>query len=327
PEFFHQDNDGQPITTVSAWSDVIDLKHPNPDLQNYLIDTLCNWVKMGVDGFRCDVAAIIPLSFWKEVKARVEAINPDIILLAESVHTKFIIERRQQGLIAHSDGELYQAFDLTYDYDIWQIWQASVEGRVPVRRYLEMLEFQKGIYPPQAIKMRCTENHDNSRIMALASNKIAANAWTAFEIFNKGAFLIYAGQEAGEIHTPSLFDIDKVNWNDYPLQGWLSNLINIKKSEIFINGIQKFHASAPAIQVSWVDENECLYGIFNTSGLSDTIPCQLPDGLYRDLITEEEIKINNQQLYLHNKSAIIFKTEPVSLPTPLKFDLLSFEIL
>jgi hypothetical protein len=326
PEFFHQDDLGNPISTIPYWSDIIDLKYPNPHLQDYLIDALCGWVERGVDGFRCDVAPIIPLSFWVEAKRRVEATNPDFFWLAESVHTKFVIDRRQQGLIAHSDGELYQAFDLTYDYDIWQIWQAVVLRRLPVMRYLELLEFQKGIYPTQAIKMRCVENHDNSRIMALAPDEISAKAWTAFEIFNKGAFLIYAGQEAGAKHTPSLFDIDKIHWDNYVLQEWLSKLIKIKKTDIFVNGIQRFHAAEPAIQASLSNENKCLYGLFNVSCTKEAIPCQLPDGIYEDLISQEEVVIKNQKVNFNTKSAIIIQTPEESLPKPLEFDLLSFEI-
>lgn len=94
PEYFHQDAHGKPITTVPAWSDVIDLKHPNLDLQDYLIDIMLYWVKLGVDGFRCDVASIIPLTFWLEAKAQVEAMKPDFIWLAESVHAAWVIERR-----------------------------------------------------------------------------------------------------------------------------------------------------------------------------------------------------------------------------------------
>ena len=64
PEFFHQDDEGRPVTTVPAWTDIIDLKHPNLDLTRYLIDTLALWAGRGVDGFRCDVASLVPVDFW-----------------------------------------------------------------------------------------------------------------------------------------------------------------------------------------------------------------------------------------------------------------------
>jgi len=322
PEYFHQDEHGQPITTVPVWSDVIDLKHPNEALKNYLIESLCYWVEMGVDGFRCDVASIIPLSFWVDAKVQVEAINPNFIWLAESVETGWVIDRRRNGLTAHSDTELYQAFDLTYDYDIWAIWKAVVTGNLPILRFLEMVEFQKGIYPDDYIKMRCVENHDNARIMAYAPNETSAKAWTALEVFLPGAFLIYGGQESAAIKTPSLFEIDKIFWGDYSLQDWLTKLFQIKKSTIFITGNHTFLSSEPVVQSIWIDENIALYGLFNVNNVKDPISCQLPDGIYKDLISHKEFEVVNQELDLRGFSAAIFEVSPKFGFQPMRFKLL-----
>ena len=59
--------------------------------------------------------------------------------------------------------------------------------------------------------------------MRLAPSQPQALAWTAFQAFNKGAFLIYGGQELGAHHTPSLFDIDKIVWGDYALAAFLNS--------------------------------------------------------------------------------------------------------
>ncbi len=190
PEWFHQDERGVPVTTVPDWSDVIDLKHPNEGLSAYLIETLQSWARFGVDGFRCDVASLLPQEFWREARRAVAEVKPGVIWLAESVHAAFVAERRSRGLSGISDSELYSAFDLTYDYDIWAIWQAAVLGKVPAARYLEMLRFQDAIYPANFTKMRCVENHDQARIIELAPSRSQALAWTAFQAFNRGAFLI-----------------------------------------------------------------------------------------------------------------------------------------
>ncbi len=326
PAFFHQDEFGNPITTVPEWSDVIDLKHPHPELQDILIETLCYWVEMGVDGFRCDVAPLIPLSFWLDAKTRVETINPDVIWLAESIHTDWVIDRRRMGLRAHSDPELYQAFDMTYPYDIWPIWQAAVKGDVPLERYLEMVEYQKGIYPEGFIKIRCVENHDNPRIMAFAGDEASAKAWTAFEIFNQGAFLIYAGQESGATHTPSLFDIDKIKWHDYPLQEWLRRLLMIKKMDYFIHGTQHFLSVDPVIQSIWRNQENILYGCFNVNNTQAPIDCQLADGRYKELITDDWIKVDNQKIQIEGRSACIFELPGDFKPETHSFDLLRYEI-
>ena len=110
------------------WSDVIDLKHPNPDLAAYLIETLQMWAQFGVDGFRCDVASLLPQDFWVQAREAVARVKPGVIWLAESVHAWWVAFRRTQGFATLSDGELYRAFDLTYDYDIWPMWQTGRSG-------------------------------------------------------------------------------------------------------------------------------------------------------------------------------------------------------
>ena len=40
-------------------------------------------------------------------------------------------------------------------------------------------------------------------------------AWTALMAFNKGAFFVYAGQEAEAVETPSLFEKQPIAWGNY----------------------------------------------------------------------------------------------------------------
>ena len=122
PDWYHCDPQGHPITTVPEWSDVIDLDFSQPALWDYLIIVLEYWMKLGVDGFRCDVASIVPLDFWLKARAAIDKLNPNLIWLAESVEASWVAKRRSQGLCASSDSEIYQAFDITYDYDIFNAW-------------------------------------------------------------------------------------------------------------------------------------------------------------------------------------------------------------
>jgi glycosidase len=313
PEYFHQDEDGNPITTVPEWSDVIDLKHPNPDLTSYLIETLKSWVKEGVDGFRCDVASLIPIDFWTEAREEVAKIKPGVFWLAESVHASFVGTRRANGLSALSDSELYTAFDLTYDYDIWPIWQLAVQGKVPVRRYIEMLRYQDCIYPENFAKMRCVENHDQARIMRLAPSRSQAMAWTAFQAFNNGPFLIYAGQESAMKHTPSLFEIDKVDWSDYNLQPFLTRLTKLKKDPAQVEGKFVVMQADPAIQAAWVSPGMNLYGIFNTSGKTGYIMVNLPDGTYRDMLNDGQVSVRGGKMLLPEAAAIVRFPDPILL--------------
>lgn len=291
PDWYNMDEEGKPFTTVPAWSDIIDLKHPNEELSTYLIGSLTYWVGLGVDGFRCDVGSLLPIEFWRRAREACAKIKRDTMWLTESVHMNFVRERRRAGLFAISDSELYQVFDMAYDYDIWPIWEAAVAGKQPVERYLEMLQLQDSIYPKNFIKMRCVENHDQRRIQDRTGDKSKALAWTAFMAFNKGPFFIYAGQESAETHRPTLFDIDKVNWADYELSDVLSKLAVLKHDSAQVNGLLTFLAAEPVIQAVWENGDESLYGLFNVAGAGDLVEVQLPDGVYPDLLGGEKFSV------------------------------------
>jgi len=307
PEWFHQDANGVPVTTVPDWSDVIDLKHPHSGLTAYLIETLQGWAQFGVDGFRCDVASLLPLDFWLEAREAVARVKPGVIWLAESVHARFVEYRRRVKLSGLSDGELYGAFDITYVYDIWGMVQAAFKGAALSSHYLELLRLQDAIYPANYVKLRYVENHDQPRIMGYVPDRDRALAWTAFEAFNKGAFLIYAGQESGAAHTPSLFDVDKVAWGDYGLAPFLTALAGLKKDIAQTQGEFTLLAGEPAIQAAWSAPDAGLYGVFNVSGNSGSVAVQLPDGSYTDMLTGAPVKVNAGQLPLPT-TALILRT-------------------
>lgn len=308
PEWYRQDAAGKPRTSVPEWSDIIDLNHPNAELTEYLVESLAFWVERGVDGFRCDVASCIPIEFWKYAHAHLQSINPNLIWLAESVHSNFLIDRRRAGLIAHSDAELYEAFDITYDYDVWDGWKAAVKGSLPIERYLELLIMQDSIYPANYCKLRSVENHDQKRIMAQAKSKNQALAWTAFQAFNKGPFMIYAGQESGATHTPSLFEREPIEWRNYELAAFIETLIRIKKERTAQSGQFSILEAKDCIQAIWQFEEECLYGIFNVNDETGSLAVQLDDGEYDDLLNDQKI-IVRQNLVAAPKTASILRTK------------------
>lgn len=305
PEWYHLDELGHPVTTNPEWADIIDLSYSDPGLSDYLVDSLKMWAEMGVDGFRCDVASVVPVAFWERARREVANVRPGAIWLAESVHPSYVEARRRQGLVAHSDAEIYAAFDITYDYDIWSAWEAVVNGDRPVADYLGMLRWQDAIYPTNYIKLRAVENHDQPRIMRRARNRAQALAWTAFQAFNKGSFFIYGGQESENKHTPSLFETDKVSWQDYPLQPWLTRLAKLKKHPAQLRGLFTLLAAEPVILANWQAANSGLYGLFNVSGNSGLLKTHLPDGNYEDVLTDQQVTVSAGQLSIPESAAIL----------------------
>lgn len=305
PEYYHQDEHGNPITTVPEWSDVIDLKHPNPALAEYLIDALKGWARVGVTGFRCDVASLLPLDFWQRARQAVAEVHPRVVWLAESVHAGWVAYRRKMGYPTLSDAELYAAFDLTYDYDIWPLFVKAVDGELPVGRYLDVLRLQDAIYPQNYVKMRCVENHDQPRIMQRAPSRAQALAWTAFQAFNKGALLLYAGQESEAVQTPSLFDKQPIAWGDYSLQPFLSKLARLKKDPALVGGKFTILHDDPAVQAVWEFPGSNLYGVFNVSGATGRVKVQAPDGTHMDYLTNAARTVENGEMDLPQDAVIL----------------------
>lgn len=321
PDWFHQGADQGPYR---AWTDIIGFKHPNSDLTSYLIEILKHWIAFGIDGFRCDVAALLPRCFWLECRQQLAKVREDIVWLAESVNPRFVAAQRAAGMQALSDSELYEVFDLTYDYDLWPIWEATVAGKSPVRRYLEILRFQDCIYPTNYVKLRCVENHDSARIMALAPSPSQALAWTAFQGFNKGALLIYAGQESGATHSPSLFEIDKIEWRGYELQPFLANLVRVKKEPAQVAGQFVLVSAEPAIQAAWRYDQRNLYGVFNVSALAGNVDVPLPDGVYEELLQQKMVEVRDGRMSLPESASILRYHQDLDLKA-FYSDLIDFE--
>jgi hypothetical protein len=155
--------------------------------------------------------------------------------------------------------------------------------------------------------------------MTLAPSRAQALAWTAFLAFNKGAFLIYAGQESGATHTPSLFDVDKVAWGDYALQPFLTRLARLKKDPAQMAGEFVLLQAEPAIQAVWAHPDGGLYGVFDVGASAGDVPARLPDGVHTDLLNDTPVEVQNGQMRLSESAVIVrLETEPGQPPAEYK---------
>ena len=68
PEWFTRNEKGEIIPPNADWHDVADLDYSNAGLRAYMKEMLVWWVRdIGIDGFRCDVAELVPTDFWEDV--------------------------------------------------------------------------------------------------------------------------------------------------------------------------------------------------------------------------------------------------------------------
>lgn len=77
PEYYNRNADGSFKPPVENWEDVIHLNFNNPQLREAMIDAMKFWVdECNIDGFRCDMAMLVPFDFWLEARKELDAIRP-----------------------------------------------------------------------------------------------------------------------------------------------------------------------------------------------------------------------------------------------------------
>ena len=307
PEFYYRKPDGSFGNKTAEWTDVIDLDYRNRALWDYQIESLRMWAGI-VDGFRCDVASLVPVDFWKQAREAVEEVNPECIWLAETVHGSFNIFNRIQGHYAGTDSEMFTAFDMEYDYDIRDVFDRYLREEAPLSLWLEALNLQEAAYPDNYIKMRCLENHDQPRIASLVRDEKALRNLTAMLYFLKGSTLLYAGQEYRNRHLPSLFEKEVFLRDETRDQSaFLSRLASIKKNSLSCGDYFMAVADDETnTAILYRDDGKIRkLGVFSLSGKHNNINVKLKDGDYGNLITGETITVQNGILQTSGEPIII----------------------
>lgn len=199
PEFYKKNDNGEIVPPVADWADVAGLDYTKPAVRKYIIDNLKSWVKdYDLDGFRCDVALMIPTDFWDAARAEVDKIKPDTIWLAE----------------AEKPDLLVKAFDLDYSWELHHAMDRTLQGDAPAAGIRRIWEEQAAKFPQNSIRMRFSDNHDERRAIARFGEK-GALAAQALMFALDGVPLIYNGMEAGdttESGYPALFEKMPIFW-------------------------------------------------------------------------------------------------------------------
>ena len=309
PEWFYRNENNEFANRVGDWWDVTDLDYTKEGLKEELISTLVYWASLGVEGFRCDVAALVPLDFWIEARKELIKVNKDIILFAESVEPGFVKYIRDCGFEAASDAELYEAFDIEYDYDIIKSYRNYLRNNGPLNDWLNSLINQETMYPKNFIKAHGLENHDNERSAYYIKDSVKIRNLNALTYFLKGTTFIYAGQEALDTKQESLFDVDLIDWSNlgkYDLVNLMKKCYEIKKDPLFANGIYNIILHDEEIaHLTYESSNEELVCICNLGNLDKEILCEMPDGEYINIFDDTNISIVNGYIKLSSNPIVI----------------------
>ena len=286
---------------INNSADLIILDDGDQGLWEDQIEILKEWAKL-VDGFHCETASLIPLEFWRKARSEIQKNKPHFIWLAETLERDLIKRLRKEHLIAYSDSELYTVFDLTYDYDVQKEYEDYLTGNAPLSKYIDALNRQDSTYPWNYVKVCFLENHKYGRMIDFLPDIDSLIQWAAFNYLQKGATLIYNGQEVASKKLPHLFDKDPIDWDTgINLSSYIAHLAQIKKDHVPIVNVeydlQAFDA-LDTIVMYYVDQEEKRIGVFNLKHKVGKVPIAIPDGEYQNLLNNHLIEIEDGQIEL-----------------------------
>lgn len=235
PDFFTRDEHGHFHPPYPDWADVIHLNYNNKDLWKAMTEAMRFWVtNFDIDGFRCDMAHLVPLEFWKA--AREELDN----------------EKKLFWLAETEEPGYHEAFDVSYTWEFLHKMESYWKRETTMHGLDEVLYKYDTVFPASAMRLFFTSNHDENSHSG-SEYKRMGDAVQAFAVLCatwNGIPLIYSGQELPNYESLRFFEKDPIQWTgENKLHDFYKTLLNL-------------HSRNPALRAT--DSNASTYRITTT---------------------------------------------------------------
>lgn len=178
------------------WNDTAKLNYAEREVWQGQIDAMKFWVRRhNIDGFRCDMAMLVPTAFWQEVRKELQSVKKNIFLLAEAEGEEFFDA----------------AFDACYGWELHHAMVDVAQGKSRVWELRNKIYNLLNNYPQSSMHLSFTSNHDENSWSGSEHFRFgdSLEAMTALSfVLPKSLPLIYTGQEYGYDHSFAFFDKD-----------------------------------------------------------------------------------------------------------------------
>ena len=213
PDWYAKSEDGS-FASPFDWTDVIQFDYDNEELRQYMIESLIFWLEEAdIDGYRFDVAHMVPVDFWDEVRVALDKVK-EVFLLAEAdqpwLHKK--------------------AMNMSYDWRFHHIMNEVAAGKQTVLDMKKHFAYADTAYPPNSILMQFTSNHDENSWNGTAYDRLGdgVKAFAVLTFTVPGMPLIYNGQEACMDKMLKFFERDPIEWKECEMFGFYQKLIQLR---------------------------------------------------------------------------------------------------
>ncbi len=248
PEWYTVDSLGKLVSPFD-WTDVADLNYENKVLWDEMISALKFWItEADVDGYRCDVAGMVPNEFWERARKELDELKP-VFMLAE----------------AEQPDHHIRAFDMSYAWELHHIYNSIAKGEKNANDLMSYFNKQDTLFPTDAYRMNFITNHDENSWKGTEMKRMgeAVNTMAVLSYTLPGMPLLYSGQEVGLNKMLRFFEKDTIIWDvTSPLPEFYKKLNQLKKENQAIwNGqsggiLQRIKTSNDSVVFAFTREKE-----------------------------------------------------------------------
>ena len=160
-------------------------------VRRYLIESMLHWMRLGCDGFRCDVGDQVPIDFWVEAVTECQKVKPDLVMINEGIKPEW----------------LEKAFDACYDWH-WgrlrgHLAPTSTAEHMTLPVIMDKVRDYEAKLPTGALCLCFMDNHDTAadawenrfdRVLPVE----AGNAAFALTLLRRGLPLVFNGNEIAD---------------------------------------------------------------------------------------------------------------------------------
>jgi glycosidase len=224
PDWYELDEEGNFTPPRGTdWTDVIQLNYENEDMRAAMLDALEYWVReFDIDGYRSDVAGMVPTDFWVNAHESLDQIK-DVFMLAEDGEPELLID----------------AFDMNYAWEYAHVIREIAKGEQTFDDLDALFARDAKRFPANSYRMYFTSNHDENSWNGTDTEMYGDN-FQNFAVLSAtvpGMPLIYNGQESGLDKQLKFFEKDEIEWKDYKYEDFYRLLLTLKEeNEALWNG-------------------------------------------------------------------------------------------
>lgn len=307
PEWYKKDIKGD-IATPFDWTDCAQLNYDKKPLRRAMIKAMKFWVSdYDIDGFRCDMAGLVPTDFWETARTELQTIKP-LFMLAENE------DQPQLCTIA---------FDSSCGWEMHHLMTAIAQGKKTAGEILILQSKIDTAMPKRAFKLNFITNHDENSWNGTAKEKFGdgEKVCAVLTYTLPGMPLIYNGQEAAMTKRLRFFAKDTIDWSTTKMNPFYKTLNALKhRNQALWNPphggkLYQLTNTAPDKIVSFLRSsgNSRVMVLVNMSpdSISADITTDIADGKYINTFNQNKINFNvdNRKCYFEPWEYLVLEGE------------------